>query len=200
MKNIYIGIIAIIIFTVSAYLFVNSNKSENSVTPHDMHRMPDGSLMRNDGAPMDHMMMHVESERAFITGMIPHHQEAVDTAKQVLERGGTTAEIKALVENIISAQEREIAQMKAWHEDWYGTPYASDETYHEMMRDLSSLQGKEIDRAFLEDMIPHHRGALMMAESVMPYIEHEEIKKLVEDIQKSQSKEIEDMQKMLEDL
>lgn len=49
----------------------------------------------------------------FITGMIAHHQGAVDSAKVVLEHG-SDPEVKAFAEQIIAAQEAEIAWMKGW--------------------------------------------------------------------------------------
>ena len=140
--------------------------------------------------------MMVRSEKEFITEMIPHHQEAVDTAKEVLARGATTPEIKTLVQNIITAQEKEIADMKAWYQTWYGTPYQPSGNYKPMMRDLESLSGQAIDKAFLEDMVMHHMGAIMMAQSVQQYIEHNEIKTLTEAIISSQSTEIKLMQQL----
>jgi uncharacterized protein (DUF305 family) len=49
----------------------------------------------------------------FVRGMIPHHQGAVDMAKIVLAFG-KDAEIKKLAEEIVKAQESEIAFMTAW--------------------------------------------------------------------------------------
>ena len=173
--------------------------------PMGMHRMPDGSMMgntdtsSNTGMGMMHGgmgMMIVESEKEFITEMIPHHQEAVDTAKEVIARGATTPEIKKLVEGIVTAQEKEIAAMKTWYQTWYGTPYTPSGKYEPMMRDLEKLSGTELDKAFLEDMIMHHMGAIMMAHSVQGVIEHKEVEDLSKAIIDSQSKEIQLMRQL----
>lgn len=220
MKNQSIVVIiglAVLVIGAVAYSFTNNtfrdksmsmDMSNKDVVPAGMHRMPDGSMMGNSTSMsdssmgmmggMDHSMMMVKSEREFLEGMIPHHQEAVDTAMEVIARGGTTPEIKKLVEDIVVAQEKEITMMKEWYQSWYGEPYVTKpEAYTPMMRDLSNLSGATLDKVFLEDMVMHHMGAVMMAQSVQPYVEHKEITDLSKAIVETQTAEIHLMKRML---
>lgn len=216
-KKLVISLVtALLIGSIGTYTLLTFTTARNATTadrpnaeliPAGMHRMPDGTLMDHSAMEMGnpdqpgHMMdMMVTSERAFIVGMIPHHQEAVDTAKEVIARGGTTPEIAQLVENIVVAQEQEIAEMKAWHADWYNEPYRDTGDYQPMMRELADLSGSELDRVFLEDMIMHHMGAIMMAESVQPYIEHAEVAELSRTIISTQAEEIRLMRTLLGNL
>jgi uncharacterized protein (DUF305 family) len=57
-------------------------------------------------------------DRAFIDAMIPHHQSAIEMAQVAHERS-ENSQIKELAENIVSAQRKEIKQMKQWWRDWY---------------------------------------------------------------------------------
>jgi uncharacterized protein (DUF305 family) len=115
----------------------------------------------------------------------------------VLARGGSTESIRTLAGDIVEAQEREIAMLKQWHEEWYGKVYTEDDSYQPMMRDLSQLSGADLDKRFLADMIPHHMGAIMMARSVRPHIEHQEITDMADAIMETQTAEIELMRDML---
>jgi uncharacterized protein (DUF305 family) len=60
----------------------------------------------------------VPFDKAFIDAMIPHHQSAIDMAKEAQTKA-THQEIKDLAGRIVSAQQREIDQMKTWRSQWY---------------------------------------------------------------------------------
>lgn len=61
---------------------------------------------------------------------------------------------------------------------------------------MSSLdeEGKSFDLQFIDQMIPHHEGALMSSEHMISNSKHPEMRQLYEDIQISQSEQIEQMQ------
>jgi uncharacterized protein (DUF305 family) len=64
-------------------------------------------------APMMQAMQIAEPDVAFVTAMIPHHQGAIDMAEAVL-RYGTDAQVKEWANEIIQAQQAEIAAMQDW--------------------------------------------------------------------------------------
>ena len=54
-------------------------------------------------------------------------------------------------------------------------------------------EGKPFDLQFIDRMIPHHEGALMCSEHMISNSKHPELRELYENIQKSQSEQIEQM-------
>lgn len=58
-----------------------------------------------------------EFDKAFIEGMIPHHQGAIDMARAA-QKSAKHAEIKEMADDIIEAQQREIDMMKEWQREW----------------------------------------------------------------------------------
>ncbi len=112
------------------------------------------------GMNMPDMMMPVRSELEFIGGMAAHHQEAVESARVVLEKT-ERPQLREFAAGVIEVQQREIETLRGWLGAWY--PDAPDAPYTPMMRALPDATPDESDRAFLEDMVVHHEGAIDMS-------------------------------------
>ncbi|HSE61083.1 MAG TPA: DUF305 domain-containing protein [Candidatus Saccharimonadales bacterium] len=67
-------------------------------------------------------------DSTFISGMIAHHQEAIDMAR-LADGQAKHQEIKDLSKAIIGAQQKEIDAMKQWRIEW-GYDSASSESMH----------------------------------------------------------------------
>ena len=76
--------------------------------------------MRGMGMMMDPKRLSKREpfDEAFIVAMIPHHQSAIYMS-QVAQEESKIPEIKKLAGNIVTAQKREIEQMKQWRKQWY---------------------------------------------------------------------------------
>ena len=73
--------------------------------------------------------MHDEYDEAFISSMLIHHEGAVAMAK-MSSTNSKHDEIKKLSENIVSAQEKEIKEMRQWQIDWgYSTQMKHNSNY-----------------------------------------------------------------------
>jgi uncharacterized protein (DUF305 family) len=144
-------------------------------------------------------MMQANNEFEFLSLMIPHHQEAISTAQRVLEYS-ERPEMREFAQNIIDVQTVEIEQMEVWLSEWYPNQ-ETNLTYAPMMRDLSGLEGEALDQAFLEDMIMHHMGAVMMSQRLVNHglVEHQAVQPFAQNIANTQRQEIWQMQSWLQD-
>ena len=77
--------------------------------------------------------------------------------------------------------------MAQMHEQMMGD---DEMTMGGMVNSLKGLQGEEFDKAFIEQMIPHHEGAIDMAKLAQQYALHQEVKNLADDIISAQTAEI----------
>jgi uncharacterized protein (DUF305 family) len=71
------------------------------------------SAMDRMSKDMAAVPMTGDADRDFVGMMLPHHQGAVDMAKFELAHGKDPAMLK-LARAIVAAQDKEIAEMKAW--------------------------------------------------------------------------------------
>lgn len=127
---------------------------------------------------------------AFMSQMIAHHQGAIDMSKQTLE-SAKLPETKAEAQKVIDAQNAEIEQMTGWLKEWYGTEPSTEQ--QELMKDdMKSMMAMPItdDKMFYQMMIPHHEGAIMMAEMVGTKSERPELREMAKKIIAAQQSEI----------
>lgn len=144
-------------------------------------------------------------DRYYIANMIGHHEGAVDMAEVALTNA-RHPELKTLANNIISAQNKEIATMLEWQKAW-GYPASSGEGMvdHSAMNmkddmallteELKKKTGDDFDKAFLQAMIAHHESAIAMSRPGADNAKHQEVKDLSAAVITDQTKEVLQMRK-----
>ncbi len=63
--------------------------------------------------PMMQGLQEPDPDVAFVKGMIPHHQSAIDMARIVLQHGKDET-VKRWANDVIREQQREITEMQEW--------------------------------------------------------------------------------------
>jgi uncharacterized protein (DUF305 family) len=155
----------------------------------------------------------------FISGMIPHHAQAVIMAGWAPSHGAR-ADVKILCEKIVVAQRDEITFMRNWLRDRSQDVPDATSTKHKMkmgdgmehdmlmpgmltdeeMAALDKARGPEFDRLFLIGMIKHHQGAIDMVNVLFAAngsMQDDDVYKFASDVFADQSIEIEKMHQML---
>ena len=182
-----------------------ASTNKNSHAGMDHNTMDHNTM---DHGNMDHSTMKSSPNAAsaaydlqFLDTMIAHHRGAVDMAGPCGAKA-QHAEIKTICSNIVSSQEKEIGEMKAWRDKWFaGAAPAmnmemagmSDSMKGMDMKKLSGLTGNAFDLEFIKQMIPHHEGAVIMAKEALQKSTKDEVKTLAGAIIKAQDAEIKQM-------
>jgi len=122
---------------------------------------------------------YTDADVAFVQGMIPHHQQALEMTAMVEQRT-ESRDIRALAERMEVGQTDEIGQLEAWlkdrGEDVPGAHSEHGAGHHELMpgmltaeelAQLRSARGTRFERLFLQYMIRHHEGAVIMVEELL---------------------------------
>src|SRR5262245_23364407 len=182
--------------------------SAQSQTPNAIHQTPPGLG--------DYPYSDADVE--FMSGMIPHHAQAVIMAGWAPTHGARQ-DVAVLCERIVVGQRDEIATMQEWLRDrGQRVPDATSKRHkmtmngmtHDMlmpgmltdeeMAALDRARGPEFDRLFLLGMIKHHQGAIDMVDTLFKAFgaaQDEVVFKFASDVYADQSTEITRMTEML---
>lgn len=149
-----------------------------------------------------------ESDVTFMQGMIGHHAQAVEMV-ELLKTRTKNDQMQLLGKRIEISQNDEIKMMQRWLEDRHQTvPMAMAHegmlmpgmlTPAEMKR-LAAAKGAAFDTLFLEGMIKHHGGALVMVKDLMSHpraAEDAGLFQFASDVEADQTMEIHRMELML---
>lgn len=136
----------------------------------------------------------------FLTGMIPHHESAVEMADIALQRS-QRPEIRQLAQNIKQDQNREIEQMKRILGDKASAAASGGHGGHgganqsdDLATEVERLRSAEpFDQAFIDAMIPHHESAITSAKAVRGKAKDKEVNDLAAAIISAQEREIAQM-------
>jgi uncharacterized protein (DUF305 family) len=157
---------------------------------------------------------HASNDVLFAQMMIPHHQQAVKMSQTLLGKDGIPQDVRELAERIVAAQGPEIDRMNQMLQTW-DQPAVTDSSGmgmdHGMMSDgagngmmsdeqmgqLEDAAGPDATRIYLEQMIRHHRGAIVMAQNEVGNGQNPEAITLAKAIIEAQNAEIEEMEGLL---
>lgn len=143
----------------------------------------------------------------FIMQMIPHHQAAIEMSKNVLKYTENKTLCK-IAEQIIEEQTKSISDMlnikrcccmeKNSKEDLFRYRENTEKIMQTMFREMKgACASGQVNCDFMWEMIPHHEGAVRMAENALCFPLCKELIPILQSIITSQKRGIEQMRNLL---
>jgi uncharacterized protein (DUF305 family) len=210
-------ILVAMIICVNACFFQSCDNSDDNSEKHGMENNMHHDSMKSDNMKLEHNMMdgmhsmHEKMKSMKMTGdfdhdfahmMIMHHQGAIDMSEIEIAKG-TDATIKAMAQNMITAQKAEIVQLQQFIDN-YKMPelkMKNEEMHDQLGETMKSMMDKmnnmkmtgNTDKDFVMMMIPHHESAVTMAEDELKHGKQQELKKMAQKMITDQKKEISEL-------
>lgn len=188
-------LLGVIVLLAAAVVSLSINRSDSNGMGNSSGHMGHGSSSSSNAN-------YTGADIMFLQMMIPHHQQAIDISNLAM-KSSQDAELIELAKIIARDQAAEIKQMKAWLTD-AGASEDMGHAMHDMggmlnddeLAALSAATGKEFDILWLKGMTEHHDGAIHMTQMIED-ARNAEIKAFGTKVIKDQSKQIDQMKKML---
>jgi uncharacterized protein (DUF305 family) len=165
-----------------------------------------GAQMMHDMGSASMNALETASGKTFdiywMSQMIEHHRGAVTMSQDVL-KNGKDRNVRAAANSIVANQNKEIKQLEGWLKTWYNAkPDAKQMALMKsdmanMMTHASSNMSGNVDKSFLEAMIPHHQSAIDMSKLALKKAAKPELKTFAQKVIKDQSAEIKQYQAWL---
>lgn len=168
--------------------------------------IPSGNMPGMDHSAAD---MFNNADETFLMEMIAHHEQAIEMADMVLDKDGVDERVTELAQKIKAAQGPEIETMNSWLDDWgvqivdtgmEGMDHSGGMMSDDDMALLENATGADASRVFLELMIEHHQGAIVMAQRQLDNGVNPDALELAQAIIDDQTAEIAVMQALLAEL
>jgi uncharacterized protein (DUF305 family) len=154
-------------------------------------------------------------EVGFARDMIVHHAQAVVLAL-ILYDHTHNAELHTIALDIILSQQNQIGQMQGWLYLW-NLPMSGPDlpmawmnapteglmpgmATDEQIAALRTATGTNLDRMFIQLMIPHHQSAIHMAQTILDKTSIPAVRNLARSMMESQTGEIKILQSILDQL
>ncbi|GAB4214784.1 MAG: DUF305 domain-containing protein [Roseiflexaceae bacterium] len=147
------------------------------------------------------------AEVTFSRDMTAHHTQAVEMALNLRDRT-QDERLRSLLLDMVLTQQGQIGIMQGWLDAW-GRPFSGPRppmdgmgqmmgmAAPEQVAALRTLPVEQAEIQFLQLMIRHHQGALLMADDLLKQSSRPEVVRLAEAIRNGQQGEIDYMQELL---
>lgn len=154
---------------------------------------------------------HNQADITFAQDMIPHHTQAIAMSKMAAQQAGSS-QVKDLAARIEAEQQPEIDQLSGFLRAWNApVPPMAGMGQGDLgsmgampgmmtsgeMQQLGQANGAAFDRMFLQMMISHHKGAVMMAKTELSSGQNPDARQLAQRIIDAQQREITEMRTLL---
>lgn len=139
------------------------------------------------------------SDADYIDNLVPHHQQAIDMADVEIAKG-TRADVRDMAQQMKDMQQQEIAKMQGIRARVAGSERVQPMRDPHGEEDVASLQqatGPQVDTLFLENMVPHHAGAVSLSHRALENLSDPELRDMAEMTIVMQTREMNEMLDML---